>query len=240
MRPAGSEVSIVVPTYNEKEHIAALIGDLYTRIAAPLEVIVVDDASPDGTADVVAGLNHPNLRLIRRKDRGLAAAFHRGILEASGDIIGWMDADATMPPEVMNQLIAQLDEYHIAIGSRYVEGGSDNRHPLRTLASRAINGLARIVLGGDIRDYDSGFIAIRREVFDYVTLIPFGYGDYFIEFIYDAKRAGLKIKEVGYAFRDRSMGISKSAPSVFRFFITGLRYVLRIFSLRLRFLTGRD
>lgn len=240
MRPINSKVSIVLPTYNEREHIASLIADLYKKIDAPLEVIVVDDASPDGTADVVDSLNYPTLRVIRRKARGLAAAFHRGILEARGDIIGWMDADATMPPEVMNQLIAQLDEYHIAIGSRYAEGGSDNRHPFRVYASRAINWLARSVLGGKIGDYDSGFIAIRREVFDYVTLIPFGYGDYFIEFLYDAQRVRLKIKEVGYAFRDRTVGISKSAPSLFRFLLTGLRYVLRIFSLRLRFLTGRD
>ncbi len=127
-----------------------------------------------------------------------------------------MDADMTMPAKVMNQLIAQLDNYDIAIGSRYVDGGSDSQYPLRVKASRAINWLARSVLGGNIRDYDSGFIAIRREVFDYVSLVPFGYGDYFIEFIYDSLRAGLKITEVGYAFRDRSVGISKSAPSLFQ------------------------
>ncbi|UYN89142.1 MAG: glycosyltransferase [Anaerolineales bacterium] len=240
MRPENTQVSIIIPTYNEKEHIEALVDSLYTHIKAPLEVIVVDDASPDGTADVVAGLDYPGLRLIRRKARGLAAAFHRGILEAKGDILGWMDADMTMPATVMNQLVQQLDEYHIAIGSRYVEGGSDNRHPIRTLASRAINRLARLILNNAVRDYDSGFIAIRREVFDHVTLIPYGYGDYFIEFIYDAHRAGLKIKEVGYAFRDRSVGLSKSAPSLISFFVTGLRYILRIFSLRLRFITGRD
>lgn len=240
MRRANSAVSIIIPTYNEKEHIAPLIRSLYETIAAPLEVIVVDDASSDGTADIVAALQYPGLRLIRRKARGLAAAFHRGILEAKGDILGWMDADMTMPATVMNQLVQQLDEYHIAIGSRYVEGGSDNRHPIRTLASRAINRLARLVLNNAVRDYDSGFIAIRREVFDHVTLIPYGYGDYFIEFIYDAHRAGLKIKEVGYAFRDRSVGLSKSAPSLISFFVTGLRYILRIFSLRLRFITGRD
>lgn len=240
MRPKNSGVSIIVPTYNEKEHIADLIQSLYANIAAPLEVIVVDDASPDGTADIVAGLKYPGLRLIRRKARGLAAAFHRGILEAQGDILGWMDADMTMPAAVMNQLIEQLDEHHIAIGSRYVEGGSDNRHPLRTFASRAINWLARVVLKNAVRDYDSGFIAIRREVFDYITLIPFGYGDYFIEFIYDAHRAGLRIKEVGYAFKDRSVGVSKSAPSLISFFVTGLRYVLRILSIRMRFITGRD
>lgn len=116
MRPENFSVSIIVPTYNEKEHIASLVHDLYEQIAAPLEVIVVDDASPDGTADVVSRLQYPGLRIIRRKARGLAAAFHRGILEANGDIIGWMDADATMPPEVMKQLISTLDENHIAIG----------------------------------------------------------------------------------------------------------------------------
>lgn len=240
MESAGNLVSIIVPTYNERDHIVNLIKELYTQIRLPLEVIVVDDASPDGTADLVENLSFPNLRLIRRKARGLAAAFHRGILEASGDVIGWMDADMTMPPQVMNELISQLNENHIAIGSRYVSGGSDNRHALRVKASQAINWLARAILGGNIRDYDSGFVAIRREVFDYVTLMPFGYGDYFIEFIYDAYRAGLKIKEVGYAFKDRSHGISKSAPSLVSFLITGLRYVLRIFSLRIRFLTGRD
>lgn len=240
MRPKNSKVSIIVPTYNEKEHVADLVDSLYEAIAAPLEVIIVDDASPDGTADIAETLPQPGLRVIRRKARGLAAAFHRGILEADGDIIGWMDADMTMPAEVMNKLVEQLDEYHIALGSRYVEGGSDNRHPLRTQASRAINSLARWVLGGNVRDYDSGFIAIRREVFDYITLIPFGYGDYFIEFIYDAYRAGLKIKEVGYGFRDRSVGVSKSASSLLSFLVTGSRYVLRIFSLRLRFITGRD
>ena len=236
MRPFDSSVSIVIPTYNEREHIANLIESLYATIAPPLEVIVVDDNSPDGTADIVAGLEYPALMLIRRKSRGLAAAFHRGILEASGDLIGWMDADMTMPAAVMLQLIEQLDEYHIALGSRYVEGGSDNRHPRRVYASHAINGLARAVLGGGIGDYDSGFIAIRREVFDHITLIPYGYGEYFIEFLYDAHRSGLKIKEVGYSFRDRSVGVSKSAPSVIAFFIQGLHYITRIFSIRLRWL----
>lgn len=236
MRPENKKVSIVIPTYNEKEHIANLVANIYKTIEAPLEVIVVDDNSPDGTADIVAELDFPGLILIRRKARGLATAFHRGILEATGDIIGWMDADQTMPPEVMKKLITQLDEHHIAIGSRYVEGGSDNRPRFRTLASEFINGLAQLILGGGIKDYDSGFIAIRREVFDYVTLMPYGYGDYFIEFLYDAHKAGLKILEVGYAFSDRSVGISKSAPSILAFFFTGMRYVLRIITLRFRFL----
>lgn len=234
------KVSIVIPTYNERQNIVELIEALRAEIRPPLEIIVVDDNSPDGTADQVAALGLPEVVLIRRKARGLAAAFHRGVLEARGDIIGWMDADMTMPTAIMAQLIAQLDDCDIAIGSRYVEGGSDSRHPLRVGASHAINGFARLVLGGHVRDYDSGFIAIRRSVFDYVTLIPFGYGEYFIEFIYDAQRAGLRVHEVGYAFRDRSVGLSKSAPSLISFLVTGFRYVLRVISLRIRFLTGRD
>lgn len=240
MRPNNTKVSIIIPTYNERENIADMVASVYKHIDAPLEVIVVDDASPDGTAEIVHGLDYPNLVLIQRKARGLAAAFHRGILESSGDIVAWMDADMTMPAEVMKKLIDNTQNHHVVLGSRYAEGGSDNRHPFRVWASKAINWLARTVLGGNVLDYDSGFVAIRREVFNYVTLIPYGYGDYFIEFIYDAHRAGLNIKEVGYSFRDRSTGLSKSAPSIIHFLVTGIRYILRIFSLRLRFLTGRD
>ncbi|MBU0480959.1 MAG: glycosyltransferase [Proteobacteria bacterium] len=229
---------MILATYNEKEYVVDMIGSLYKEIAAPLEVVVVDDNSPDGTADLVAGLDHPGLKLLRRKTRGLAGAFHRGILEARGDILCWMDADMCMPATVLKQMIDGLDDHHMVIGSRYAEGGFDNRHPLRIVASRVINWFARTVLGGHVKDYDSGFVAIRREVFDHVSLIPYGYGEYFIEFVYDSYRKGLKIKEVGYAFKDRSKGISKSAPSLWRFFVTGLHYIFRIISLRFRFLRG--
>lgn len=233
MRPVESKVSIIIPTYNEKDHIVGLIDGLFACIPQPMEVIVVDDASPDGTAGLVEGLKFPELRLIKRKSRGLASALHRGVSESKGDIIGFMDADLTMPPLIMNHLISKLDKYEVAIGSRYVEGGSDNRASLRVYASRAVNWFARTMLGDHIRDYDSGFIAFRREVFEHVALSPSGYGDYFIEFIYDVIRAGYKIKEVGYALHDRLYGTSKSAESLIGFLILGLRYVIRIFSVRI-------
>jgi dolichol-phosphate mannosyltransferase len=200
-----------------------------------LEIIVVDDDSRDGTPEIIEELGRPNVTLIRRKVRGLASAFHRGILESTGEIVCWMDADLTMPVEVLVKMIAKLDEYHIAIGSRYAEGGSDNRQWVRVTASRFINWFARTLLGGTVKDYDSGFVALRREVFDTVTIIPIGYGEYFIEMVYDAYRSGLKIVEVGYAFKDRASGLSKSMPSLWSFFKTGLRYIKRIVSLRLRF-----
>jgi dolichol-phosphate mannosyltransferase len=239
MRPPQSKVSVALATYNEREHIVHLVAELYQKIAMPLEVIVVDDDSTDGTAELVAELKFPGLKLIRRKVRGLASAFHRGILESTGDIVCWMDADMCMPVDVLKQMIDKLDAYDIAVGSRYAEGGSDNRSPLRVLSSRLINRFARLVLGGHVKDYDSGFVALKRSVFDWVTIIPFGYGEYFIEMISDALRHGLKVVEVGYAFRDRTEGISKSLPSLWAFARTGLHYVRRIMGIRWKYFRGR-
>lgn len=238
MRPSGSKISIVTPTYNERENIITLIRSLKEHIAPPREIIVVDDNSPDGTADAVAALNDPDVILIRRKARGLASAFHRGILESTGDIVCWMDADTCMPPPVLAQMIDTLDQYDIAIGSRYADGGSDKRAAVRVLSSRIINGFANLMLGGGIKDYDSGFVALKRDVFDSITIIPFGYGEYFIEMVYDAHRAGLKIKEIGYEFTDRTEGFSKSMPSLWAFLKTGFHYAFRIVSIRFRILRG--
>ena len=232
------QVSVVLATYNEREHIIPLIHELFDKVPQTLEVIVVDDESQDGTADLVAALNDPRVTLIRRRVRGLASAFHRGIIESTGDVVCWMDADMCMPVDTLVRLIQALEQCDIAIGSRYAPGGVDDRSRLRVWSSRFINGLARLVLGGDIRDYDSGFVALHRRVFNSISLIPFGYGEYFIEMLYDARRKGLKICEVGYYFRDRVEGVSKSLPNMFRFFTTGSHYVFRIFSLRFRFLRG--
>jgi len=240
MNQKGEKISIVLPTYNERNNIVILIKSIHDHIPSPLEIIVVDDNSPDGTADAVADLSDPDVVLIRRKARGLAAAFHRGILESTGDIVCWMDADTCMPPPVLANMIKALDENDIAIGSRYAKGGSDNRAPVRVYASRLINGFARFVLGGHVRDYDSGFVALKREVFNTITIIPFGYGEYFIEMVYDALRAGLKVAEVGYAFKDRTEGYSKSMSTLLSFFKTGLHYVFRIISIKFRFLRGGD
>ncbi len=200
-----------------------------------MEVIVIDDDSPDQTWKLVADMNDPRVKVIRRvATRGLASAFNRGIIESRGDIVGWMDADTTMPPALLPRMIERLDDHDVVIGSRYAEGGSDNRHRLRVLASRCINRFARIVLGYGIRDYDSGFVVLRRTVFDKVSIIPTGYGAYFIEFIYTCCRKGLRVTELGYAFTDRTHGVSKSFPSLWRFGWTGLGYVLRIITARLR------
>jgi dolichol-phosphate mannosyltransferase len=228
-------VSIILATYNERENIVDTITSIFEHVKDPTEVIVVDDDSPDRTWELAANLNDPRVKVIRRvATRGLASAFNRGIIESRGAVVGWMDADMCMPPAMLPDMIEKLDEYDIVIGSRYASGGKDDRTPLRVLSSRLINGLAERVLGYGIKDYDSGFVVLRRTVFDKVSIIPTGYGAYFMEFLYTCRRKGLTIYEMPYVFRDRAKGISKSAPSLIKFFSTGMQYVTRIFAARLR------
>jgi dolichol-phosphate mannosyltransferase len=228
-------VSIVLATYNERENILDTIHSIFEHVKDPVEIIVVDDDSEDKTWKLVEDLADPRVTIIRRVDtRGLASAFNRGIIESRGTIVGWMDADMCMPPSMLPDMIEKLDQYDIVVGSRYAPGGIDDRTPLRVISSRLINGLAGLVLGFGIKDYDSGFVVLRRDVFNKVSIIPTGYGAYFMEFLYTCRTKGLSVCEVPYVFRDRAKGISKSAPSIYRFFRTGMQYVIRIFTARVR------
>lgn len=234
-RPSAQLISIILATYNERENICEVIQGIFEHLGASVEVIVVDDDSPDQTWRQAEQLGDARVKIIRRvSTRGLASAFNRGIIESRGDVVGWMDADSTMPVELLPKMVAQLSQFDVAIGSRYADGGSDNRHWARVLASRCINRFAGLVLGYGIRDYDSGFVVLRRSVFDKVSIIPTGYGAYFMEFLYMCRRKGLSVVEVPYAFTDRTKGVSKSAPSVIRFLWTGMGYVTRILIARLR------
>ncbi len=228
-------VSVFLATYNEREHILDTLRGIFEHVGDPVEIIVVDDDSPDRTWELVERLADPRVKLIRRvATRGLASAFNRGIIESTGEIVGWMDADTCMPPALLPTMIEKLRENDVAIGSRYAPGGKDDRHWIRVTASRWINRFAGFVLGYGIRDYDSGFVMLRRGVFNRVSVIPTGYGAYFIEFVYTCCRKGLKVCEVPYVFRDRTSGYSKSMPSLWRFFVTGMGYVLRILVARVR------
>ena len=108
------------------------------------------------------------------------------------------------------------------------------RPRFRIVTSWLVNRFARLVLGQGIHDYDSGFIVIRRSVLDSVTFLPYGYGAYFIEFVYHCRKKGLSVHEHPYHFVDRVKGTSKSAPSALSFLLTGLEYGYRIIEARLR------
>ena len=202
-------VSIVLATYNERENILDTIEAIFEHVKETVEIIVVDDDSPDETWKIASELNDPRVKVIRRvSTRGLASAFNRGIIESRGEIVGWMDADMCMPPAMLPGMIERLNDHDIVIGSRYVEGADDDRAQLRVMSSVLINRLAGLVLGYGIKDYDSGFVMLRRTVFDKVSIIPTGYGAYFIEFLYTCRKKGLTVYEMPYVFRDRAKGVS--------------------------------
>ncbi|MBI5162487.1 MAG: glycosyltransferase [Magnetospirillum sp.] len=228
-------ISFIIPTLNEEDVIADLIAAIFRHVDGDVEVIVVDDSPGPATAQVIAALGDPRIHVVRRgRPRGLASAILRGILESRGEIVGWMDADAWMLPERLPAMIAALTRADLAVASRYVAGGGDDRERFRVLASRLINGAAQAILGDPVRDYTSCFVVMRRTVFDVVLPDPHGFGEFFVEFLHKASRGGLRVVEVPYVLKDRAGGISKASPNMIRFLRLGLHYLLRIMAVRLR------
>lgn len=171
--------------------------------------MVVDDGSPDGTADIAAGLNkkdHP-VRVVRRSGKlGLASAVVAGFGAAKGDVLLVMDADLSHPPAVAPQLVdAIANGADLAVGSRYVKGGGAKDWPLRRrVVSRVACLMGNVLV--PVRDSTSGFFAMRRSVIEGVKLNPIGFK---IGFEVMARGRYKKAVEVPYVFRDRELGKSK-------------------------------
>jgi dolichol-phosphate mannosyltransferase len=228
-------ISIIIATYNEETNILDTISSIFSNVSDPVEIIVVDDDSPDETWKVAGSLGDPRVKVIRRIGaRGLASAINRGIIESQGEILGWFDCDMGYVSANLPNMIAKLDECDVTIGSRYVSGGGDQRGLFRIRSSRIINGFSSFVLGYGIRDYDSGFVLFRRSVFEKVTIIPTGYAGFFVEFIYTCCRKGLKVVEMPYVLKNRDKGESKSAPNFFKFLKIGKEIALRTMIARFR------
>lgn len=237
------QITIVLPTYNEAGNIEKLIDRTLAaldKMPSGVEVIVVDDNSPDGTWRLAAekAKVDARVRLIKRQGKsGLTSAISRGIAEAQGEWVGWMDCDLSMPPETWPRLVEALAVgADIAIGSRYVPGGSDVAHTLTgRLFSRAINIWAGSMLDRSLKDYTSGFVLARKGVFDQIELRG-DYGEYCIDLLYRAKRAGFVIHETPYMCVPRMAGESKTAQNAWGYLKRGRNYVKTL--LRLRFKRG--
>ena len=232
----GMQVSVILPTYNEQGNIIRLIDGLEQHVPDLLEIIVVDDDSPDGTWRTVAERadNDPRVLLVhRRHERGLTSALNRGLAEARGDVVVWMDCDLSMPPAMVPQLLAELAACDLVAGSRYVPGGRDAGHSLAArLASRLVCGFASLVLRNGIRDHTSGFIAAWKKTFEGFELRG-DYGEYCIDMLYRLGKAGVRIREVPYVFTPRTWGESKTTGSLLDFLGKGWGYVTLIWRLRL-------
>ena len=199
----------MVPTYNEAGSLPLLVDRLVKAFAGrEWELVVVDDGSPDGTADLAEGLGktYP-IRVVRRPGKaGLASAVVAGFAAAKGDVLLVMDADLSHPPEVAPRLAdAIANGADLAVGSRYVRGGGLEDWPLRRqVVSRVACLMGQVLV--PVRDSTSGFFALRRSVIDGVALNPIGFK---IGFEVMARGKYKKVVEVPYTFRDREHGASK-------------------------------
>ena len=216
-------ISLVVPAYNERGNIELLVERAGAALAAtgePFELIIVDDNSPDGTADAVRALqtSRPWLRLlVRTEDRGLSSAVIAGWDASHGEVLGCMDADLQHPPEVLTKLVHALrtSGADIVVGSRHVSGGGVSDWSLaRRFVSWTATLLATLAVPGtlgEVRDPMSGFFLLRRAVIRSASLKPRGY-KILLEVL--AKGDYRAVREVPFVFQERIEGGSKIGSSV--------------------------
>lgn len=209
---------IVVPTYNEIENIQALTEAVMTAVPREVELLVVDDGSPDGTGQLVDSLAQQNPRihvLHRPKKMGLGTAYVNGFrwgMEKGFDTFIEMDADFSHDPKYLSRMLELLETHDVVIGSRYIQGGGTvNWGTGRKVLSRGGSIYSRAILGAPIRDFTGGFNGWKRKVIEAVDLGSLrsdGYS-FQIELKYRAFLKGFRITEFPIIFEDRKVGKSK-------------------------------
>ncbi len=210
-------VLVIVPTYNEAENIAALIREVRNLDIDP-EILIIDDNSPDGTANIVKTImeRDPKVHLIERpKKMGLGSAYITGFkwaLDRNFDVVVEMDADFSHDPKDIKRLVENLENCDAVIGSRYVKGVSVVNWPIsRLLLSYFANLYARVITGVKIRDLTSGFKAIKTECLRVINLDGIksdGYA-FQIEIHFNLWFKGFKVCEIPIIFVERRAGKSK-------------------------------
>jgi dolichol-phosphate mannosyltransferase len=233
--PAGSaavDLTMVVPTYNERERVAELVEAVFRECrahAVRLELIIVDDNSPDGTGEVAEAIAKTQVvRVIHRSGKlGLGTAVVAGFAVAAAEVVGVMDADFSHPPAMVPRLLAvyRATGADVVIASRYVRGGSTPNWPFwRRLLSRAACLAARPI--SPVRDAASGFFLIRRDIATGVTIQAGGF-----KICLELLMRGWpeRIVEVPYCFEDREQGQSKMSVREAAGYLVQLRdlYLLR-------------
>ena len=234
MTPA--RVLVVIPTYDERENLAGVVGRLHGAVP-DADVLVVDDASPDGTgelADTLAAAD-PRIHVLhRRAKEGLGAAYLAGFawgLARDYDALVEMDADGSHAPEQLPDLLAALADADLVLGSRWVPGGSVVDWPRRReVLSRGGNTYARVMLGLPLHDATGGFRVFRREVLEALELETVSSAGYCfqVDLARRAWLAGFRLVEVPIRFVERVSGVSKMnraivGEALWRVTVWGLR-----------------
>ena len=222
-----SDSVVIIPTYNEKENIENIIRAVF-GLSQPFNILIIDDGSPDGTADIVKRLMADEFKdrlfIIERKGKlGLGTAYITGFkwaIEQKYDYIFEMDADFSHNPNDLPRLYdaCAKEGYDVAIGSRYISGVNVVNWPMgRVLMSYYASKYVRCVTGLRIHDTTAGFKCYRREVLETIELDKIRFKGYAfqIEMKFTAVQCGFKVKEVPVIFVNRELGTSKMNSSIF-------------------------
>jgi dolichol-phosphate mannosyltransferase len=239
MSPTAESLSIIVPTRNEAQNIAALVSAIIAKGVSFREILFVDDDSSDETRNIIRSLTGIQpVRLIEQDpaERGLAAAIMAGAREAKGDLLLVMDADLSHPPDRITDLLIPLQAgtADMVIGSRYLKGGSTPNWPLwRRMLSRTASALAYPLT--NVHDSMAGFFAISRSRLLEIAPPTIGFKIAFETIIRGG--SSLRVREIPIAFRDRASGKSKMSFGVAIRFL--YRWLVAVFRRALR-LTARE
>lgn len=212
--------TVIIPTYNEAENLPKLISQVFDLAIPGLKILVVDDHSPDGTGELAESLRKEYngcLDVLHRPGKlGLGTAYIQGMqkaLQSGADAVAQMDADFSHPPELLKELLAGLRQYDVAMGSRYIPGGSvDQRWPTWRRGLSAFGNLyARSILRLPVKDATGGYRMWRRATLEAMPLERVRSNGYAfqVEMAYIAYRLGFRFCELPFYFADRKWGHSK-------------------------------
>lgn len=231
----AANFSLIIPTYNEKDNIELLLNRLRDTLGdgEDIEIIVVDDDSPDLTWKIVETYSHKDQRIKlirRRKEKGLSRAVIEGFSKAKGDILGVMDADLSHDHRILPKMISAIDDedYDLVVGSRRIPGGGADKWPwYRKISSDIATRVAKRSLDIKISDPMSGYFLLKREIFEKVKheVNPLGYKILLEIYIRSNPQ---RVKEISFIFKDRKQGYSKVTLKVI------VEYLQMLFKLRLR------
>jgi dolichol-phosphate mannosyltransferase len=231
---------VIIPTFDELHNVQKLIPELL-ELYSDLDILVVDDNSPDGTGKYVAELSKKNSRvkLIEREGKlGLGTAYVEGfryMLKNGYDVAIQMDADYSHDPREIANFLNYIKDYDLVIGSRYVEGVNVINWPMRRLLlSYFANQYTKIITGLPLKDSTGGYKCFRREVLEAIDLEEIKSNGYSfqIEMNYKAWIKGFKLKEISIIFMDRVAGTSKMSKQIVR------EAIFRVWKLRFRHILG--
>ena len=212
---------VLMPTYNERENISSIIEEVLRT--APVDMLIIDDNSPDGTGSVVDAIaeKEPRVQVLHRPGKqGLGKAYLSGFrwaLDHDYEYIFEMDADFSHQPRYLPEFLREIKRNDLVLGSRYVRDGGVSNWPLhRQLISRGGSLYARTILGVKIHDVTGGFKCFRREVLEAIDLDSItstGYG-FQIEMTYRTIQKGFRVKEIPIIFYERNAGQSKMSSGI--------------------------